>query len=300
MTATELAPVHVTQMASGPHLSPRRLAVRRFLRHRVAVASAVVLVLLALAVVLLPIVLGTEPNTVDPSATNRPPGAEHWLGTDAAGRDVFARLLVGGQVSLLVGLTVAVFATVIGLLLGLLAGFVGGRVDAVLSRLTDTVLAFPTMVVVIVLAGFLGPSLVTLILALAVLEWTTAYRIVRGLTLSLRERDAIEAVQGLGASPARVLRRHVLPDVVGSLTVVGTLLVAQSILLETTLSFLGLGVPPPMSSWGNMLNSAQSLTILETMPWLWLPPGLAISITVLAVNFLGDGLRDAVDPRSTR
>ena len=198
------------------------------------------------------------------------------------------------------GLTVAVSSTVIGLVLGATAGYFGGWVDAVIARLTDVVLSFPTLIVVISVVAFVGPSLRTLIIAIALCEWPTPCRIVRGLTLSLRQQDSIEAVVGLGASSAARLRKHIAPVVhAAPLTVVATLLVAQAIILEAALSFLGLGVPPPTSSWGNMLNAASSLTTLQSMPWMWLPPGIAIAVTILAVNFIGDGLRDAVDPRQT-
>lgn len=299
MTTLDVSP-DTTPIPSEPSRSPRGLAVRRFLRHRLAVVGLTALVLLAAASVVLPFVLDADPNQVNPAAFRSPPGGEHLLGTDSAGRDVLARLVAGGRVSLLVGLTAAMTATSIGLTLGAIAGYFGGWVDAVISRMTDAVLSFPTLIVVIIVVAFTGPSLTTLILAIGLFDWPTACRIVRGLTLSLRAQDEIQAVSGLGGGPIRILRRHVLPAVVAPLTVVATVLVAQAILLEAALSFLGLGVPPPTASWGNMLNEAQSLSILESMPWLWLPPGLAIAVTVLAVNFIGDGLRDAADPRATR
>lgn len=296
---TSLPSMPVELEAVDDSLSPRRMAIRRFLRHRAATASLVILLLIILAAVFLPWVIADKPDTIDLMALQQPPGHGHLLGTDAAGRDVFARLLAGGRISLLVGLTVAVSATTIGLILGATAGYFGGWVDAVISRLADVVLSFPTLIVVISVVAFVGPSLKTLIIAIALCEWPTPCRIVRGLTLSLRQQDSIQAVVGLGAGSWRILRKHIAPSVVAPLTVVATLLVAQAIILEAALSFLGLGVPPPAASWGNMLNAASSLTTLETMPWLWLPPGIAIAVTILAVNFVGDGLRDALDPRQT-
>ncbi|HET8589238.1 MAG TPA: oligopeptide ABC transporter permease [Nakamurella sp.] len=299
MTATTTTALPLPAARIGTQ-SPGRLAVRRFLRHRMAVASVVLLVLIALAALLLPIAVPHDPNAVDIMALQKPPGDGHLLGTDAAGRDVLARLLAGGQISLLVGLTVAVVATLLGLVLGAVAGYFGGWVDMVIGRITDVVLSFPTLIVVISVVAFVGPSLTTLIVAIGLCEWPTACRIVRGLTLSLRQRDSIQAAVALGASSWHVLRRHIAPEVVAPLTVVATLLVAQAITLEAALSFLGLGVPQPTASWGNMLNAASSLTTLQSMPWLWLPPGIAIAVTILAVNFVGDGLRDAVDPRQSR
>ncbi|MER7273072.1 ABC transporter permease [Dactylosporangium sp. NPDC000244] len=300
MTVTDVPAPAAAPPSGAGHASPGRLAARRFFRHRLALAGLIMLGLFALAAIVLPWILGTDPNQVIPTAIRQPPGAGHPLGTDSAGRDVLARLLVGGRISLLVGLSSALVATLIGLMLGAVAGYFGGWVDGVLSRFADVVLAFPSLIVIIVVAAFVGPSLPTLILSIGLFGWPTPFRIVRGLTLSLREQDALVAVAGLGAGPLRILRRHVVPVVVAPLTVVATLAVAQAILLEATVSFLGLGVPPPTASWGNMLNDAQSLTILETMPWLWLPPGIAIALTILAVNFIGDGLRDAADPRRGR
>lgn len=291
-------PVEAVQDARG--LTPGRLALRRFRRHHLAVASCVVLGIIILAAVLGPFVVGADPTAVDPGSIRQAPSSAHLLGTDSAGRDVLARLLWGGRISLLIGLTVALAATLIGLVLGSIAGFFGGWVDAILSRIADVLLSFPTLIVVIIIVAFVGPSITTMILAVGLFEWPTAFRIVRGLTLSLREQDSIRAVRGLGAGTVRILIKHVMPAVFAPLTVVATLLVAQAILLEAGLSFLGLGVPPPTASWGNMLNEAQSFTVLQQMPWLWIPAGAAIAITVLAVNFIGDGLRDALDPRSSR
>jgi peptide/nickel transport system permease protein len=280
--------------------SPGQLAIRRFLRHRVAVVALAILVLIALGAIVAPWVIPFDPNSVDIMALQQPPGNGHLLGTDAAGRDVLARLVAGGRVSLLVGLTVAVCATAIGLVLGAMAGYFGGWVDAVIGRITDVVLSFPTLIVVISVVAFVGPSLTTLIVAIALCEWPTACRIVRGLTLSLRQRDSVLAAIALGAGPWHILRKHIAVEVIAPLTVVATILVAQAITLEAALSFLGLGVPPPTSSWGNMLNAASSLTALQSMPWLWLPPGVAIAVTILSINFIGDGLRDAFDPRQSR
>ncbi|RZI94162.1 MAG: ABC transporter permease [Microbacterium sp.] len=278
-------------------LSPTRLAVRRFTQHRLAVAGAIVLLLLVLVAVFGPLLYPVDPNAVDVFASRKPPSAEHPLGTDSAGRDVVARLLSGGRVSLTVALAATIGAAAIGAILGATAGYLRGPVDATLSRIADVVLSFPTLIVLTAIVAFVGPSLQTLVIALALFEWPQAYRIVRGATLSLREQEFVVAAKGLGGSGIWVLGRHILPAVVPPLTVVATLLIAQAILLEATLSFLGLGVQPPTASWGNMLNEAQSLTILQSMPWLWLPPGILIAIAVLAVNFVGDGLRDAADPR---
>ncbi|MDR0416795.1 MAG: ABC transporter permease [Propionibacteriaceae bacterium] len=270
---------------------------RRFVAYRLSVPAVVVLLLLALAAFVGPFIYTVDPNAVDPTQFRKPPSSLHILGTDSAGRDVLARLLVGGQVSLLVGLAAAASATVVGVLLGAASGYFRGWLDVLLDRLSEIFQTFPTLIMIIVLAALLGSSLGLIVLVVALMEWPRAFRVVRGLTMSLREQDAIQAVVGLGAGNGRIVLRHIIPQVLGPATVVATLLTASVILLEAGLSFLGLGVPPPTATWGAMLSDAQSLSILQTMPWLWVPPGIAIALTVLAVNFIGEGLRDAVDPK---
>ncbi len=279
--------------------SPKAMAVRRFRRNKVAVGGAVFLVLLLIVALLAPLLAGTSPYSVDLGAIRQAPSAEHWLGTDASGRDVFARLVYAARVSLLVGVAAALLAVVVGTLVGAVAGLFGGWIDTVLMRTADMMLSFPNIVVVIVLAGLLGPSIPILVIAIAAAEWPTAARLVRGVTLAVREREYLHAARVAGASRGWMLRKHIVPAAMGQIVVVGTISVAGAILSEAVLSFLGLGVQPPQASWGNMLNDAQSLTVIQSMPWLWLPPGLAIAATVLSVNFVGDGLRDAVDPRQT-
>jgi peptide/nickel transport system permease protein len=277
--------------------SPGRMALRRFLRHRLALIGLAVIALIALVSLLAPLIAPMDPYKVDLAFFRKPPSPMHPLGTDSAGRDVLSRLLYAGQVSLTVGLVAALMSTSIGLLLGSMAGTYGGWVDVAIMRVTDVVLSFPALVVIITLVALVGPSLFTIVLGIGLFFWPTACRIVRGLSLSLREQDFILAAQAIGATRRHIILRHLIPSVLSPLTVTATFAVAQAILLEAALSFLGLGIRPPQPSWGNMLSDAQSLTILESMPWLWLPPGLAIAVTVLAINFIGDGLRDALDPR---
>jgi peptide/nickel transport system permease protein len=290
-------PTAVAPLSVGRVRSPAAMAARKFLRHRLAMLGLLIIVVIALLAVAAPLLAPADPLRVDLASFRKPPVSGHPLGTDSAGRDVLSRLLYAGQVSLAVGLIAALVSTGIGLLLGSIAGNYGGWADAVVMRATDVVMSFPALIVIITVVALIGPSMLTIILGIGLFGWPTACRIVRGLALSLREQDFVLAARALGAAESRIITRHLIPSVLSPLTVTATFAVAQAILTEAALSFLGLGVRPPQPSWGNMLNEAQSLTILESMPWLWLPPGIAIAITVLAINFVGDGLRDALDPR---
>jgi len=287
---------------------------RRFFRHRLAVASAGVLGFLALACLSAPVAeifIGTEQGAVN--LFNRFQGASlaHPFGTDELGRDVMLRLLYGGQVSLFVGLTAAMAAAVIGTVTGLLAGYYGGRLDALLMRFTDGVIALPLLPLLIVLAALdlekvgLPDTLVSsenislyrIIAIVALVGWTTVARLVRGTALSLRERDFVRAAEAQGAGAFRIMSVHILPNLASPIIVATTLSAGNVILLESVLSFLGLGIQPPVPSWGNLLTNAQEL-IFEA-PALAFYPGVLIFITVIAFNFLGDGLQDALDPRAT-
>lgn len=270
---------------------------RRFVRHRAAVISVIVLAVIVILSAGAGLFAQHDPNATDLLATRSGPSGSHWLGTDSTGRDIFSRLLHAGRVSLGVGVVAAGLAVLLGIVLGSIAGVFGGWVDGLIMRLADIFLSFPVLVVMIVLAGVLGPSVPTMIIAIGVFQWPICGRLVRASALSVRELEFVLASQATGARRWWVVTRHILPAVMAPIVVAGTLAVASSIGLEATLSFLGLGIQPPTASWGNMLNDAQSLTVIRTEPWLWLPPGLAVAVTVLAVNFIGDGLRDALDPK---
>jgi peptide/nickel transport system permease protein len=297
-----------------PGASPGRLLARRFLRHRLALASGLILAALALACLAAPLVerlLGHDPNAVDLFGRFAAPSFAHPLGTDELGRDLLLRLLYGGQVSLFVGLVGAIAAASIGTIVGLVAGYVGGRTDAFLMRLTDAVIALPLLPLLIVLAAVdlskLGlpldlarsehASLYRILVIVALVGWTTVARLVRGTTLSVRARDYIRAAVAQGAGPLRIMLVHILPNVVSPIIVATTLSVGNVILTESVLSFLGLGIQPPLPSWGNMLTNAQEL--IWQAPALAVYPGLLIFATVIAFNFLGDGLQDAMDPRAS-
>lgn len=271
---------------------------RRFQRHRLALLGLMTLALLAISAIAGPSLVSYSPYTIDLRSINQPPSTTHWLGTDATGRDVLSRLLHAGRISLTVGVSVVVIGAFIGMTLGALAGFLGGWVDTLIMRFVDVVLAFPTILIVITIVALIGPGLSNLILAMGLLAWTSIARLLRAEFLSLRERDFILAARAVGVPSHRIVLRHLIPNAMAPVIVAATFGVAQAILLEAGLSFLGLGVRRPTASWGNMLAEAQSLTVLESMQWLWLPPGLMITLAILSINFMGDGLRDALDPRS--
>jgi peptide/nickel transport system permease protein len=305
----------MTTTAAAAPAAPGRLIWRRLLRHRLAQASVVfllVLLVLALAAPLLAHLRGVDPAATDLFRRLEPPSVEHWLGTDDLGRDLFQRLLDGGRVSLTVGIAGALLSAILGALIGVVSGYLGGRLDSVLMRFTDGVIALPLLPLLIVLAA-VDPakigipagiaqseafSLYRIVAIVALTGWTTAARLVRAETLSLKARDFTRAARALGAQPIRIMFRHILPNAMGSLVVATTMAAGGLILLESTLSFLGLGIQPPAASWGNMLTGAQDL--LQDAPLLALWPGLLIFLTVIAFNFLGDGLQDALDPRSER
>ncbi|MGD9147742.1 MAG: ABC transporter permease [Anaerolineae bacterium] len=278
--------------------SMTRRVVRRFSRHRLAVFGAVIILLLVLVAIFAPVIAGQDPYYQDYSALKQPPSREHILGTDALGRDMWARLIYATRVSLSVGLVAVAIYTLIGTVLGAIAGFYGGTVDAVIMRFTDVVMCFPLLIIIITVVALVGPSLVNIMAVIGLVAWPSICRLVRGQFLSLREQEFITAANCLGVPSKRIIGSHLLPNCVGPITVAATFGMAGAILTEASLSFLGLGVPPPVPSWGQMLTEAQKLTILATMPWLWVPPGVMIALTVLCVNFVGDGLRDALDPQT--
>jgi peptide/nickel transport system permease protein len=289
------------QIAVTEHESLVRAATRRFLRHRLAVVGTLLVVAIAAIAVVGPYFL-PDPFFADFQSAKPPaaPSALHLLGTDTSGRDVMARVALGARTSLIVGFgAVAVYVT-IGTLIGLLAGYFGGSVDQLLMRMTDTVLSIPTLLLVIIFVSVVGPSLLSVIAVIGLLGWPQVARIVRGQLLSLREAEFITAARVLGVGDREIVLRHLLPNLVGPLTVVATFGIANAILLEASLSFLGLGVQAPQPSLGNMIIEARAPAVLKDAPWFWLPPGILIALLVLGVNFVGDGLRDALDPRSQR
>lgn len=280
--------------------SPLSLSLGRFWANIGARISVVILLLLLLAVIFVPLFLKYGPTDQDLLQSRKPPSGDHLLGTDLLGQDVLARLLSGGRISLLVGFATAASAMVIGTVVGVVSGWLKGAADTVLMRTTDLFMAIPAMLVVIVVGGIIGPSLPLLVILLAAFAWPIAARIARSVVLQVRELDYVQAARAAGTKSVTIQVRHLLPAVIPQVTVAGSVMVVGAILSEAGLSYLGLGVVPPQASWGNMLQAAQSFSVISGMPWLWIPPGAAITVTAISVIFIGDGLRDALDPKSSR
>ncbi|OAB43097.1 oligopeptide ABC transporter permease [Paenibacillus antarcticus] len=270
--------------------------IRRFRKNRLAVAGLVVIILLILTGLFAPWLTPHNPNELT-AVFSASPSTTHLLGTDQVGRDVLSRLIYATRISLIVGfITVSIYVT-IGTILGLISAYYGGWMDMIVMRLADIFMSFPYLMVILVVVSILGSSLTTIILVLALFSWPTVARLVRGSVLSLKELDYVKAGVALGLSPARIMFSHILPNALGPIIVNATFGVAAAILSEAGLSFLGMGIQPPTPSWGNMLSDAQSLTVLTNQLWLWVPAGSILLVTVLAINFMGDGLRDALDPK---
>ena len=269
--------------------------------NRLAIFGLVFIVLLVVVAVFAPWIATHDVGVPDLLARYKGPSAEHWLGTDATGRDIFSRVVFGARISLWVGLVVVSVSGVVGIIIGALSGFYGGWIDRVVSGYVFNVfLAFPGLLLAIAMVAFLGAGLNKLILALCVIGWVGYARVMRGQVLKVREYDFVQAARALGARDWRILFFHVLPNAVQPLIVQASLGMAGAVLSEASLSFLGLGVPPPAPSWGVMLEEARDLATLQRAPHAMLAPGVAIALTVLAFNFLGDGLREYLDPRQRK
>ena len=275
-----------------------RAAWQRLEKNKMALISAIILVLIAFASFIGPFFLTQSYETQNLHLGAVSPGARHWLGTDTLGRDLFIRILYGGRVSMSVGFCATAVALIIGVFYGAISGFLGGKVDMLLMRIVDIIFALPFTVFVILLMVFFGRKFVLLFVAIGAVQWLTMARIVRGQVLSLRRQEFIEAAEALGLSKPRIIFRHMIPNTLGPIIVYATLTVPAVMLLEAFLSFLGLGVQPPMSSWGVLIK--EGAEVMEEFPWLLIFPGVVLAITLFSLNFLGDGLRDALDPRASK
>ena len=271
---------------------------RRFAKHRLALVSLILLTLISLLAILAPVIAPYSPTKIS-GGFSKPPNAEHWLGTDQIGRDMLSRLLYATRVSLLVGALATLISTVIGVVLGLVAGYFGGWVDQLIMSVTDMVMSFPYILLVLVAAAIFEPGMWSIILILGFVDWPGVTRLVRGNVLSLRETNFFKGDIAAGMPRRYILFSEVLPNTIAPVLVYATSVFAISILDEAALSYLGMGVQLPTPSLGNLLNGAESISILTGKPWLWLPAGVLIIILVICIYFIGDALRDAMDPRNT-
>ncbi len=269
---------------------------RRMRRYPLAIAGIVLLAFFSLVSLFAPVIAPYNPSAIDTTRLAEAPSEDHWLGTDRLGRDVLSRLIYAGRISLSVGLVAVSIYTTIGLILGSLAGTIGGALDNAIMRFADLLLCFPFLPMVIVVVYVVGPSIYNVMLVIGLLGWPSIARLVRAELLALREQDYAQAAVAIGSSTSRLAFRHLMPNALAPVVVAATFGVASAILTEAGLSFLGLGVQLPTPSWGNMLFEAQNLVAISRMPWLWIPPGIAIFISVLSINLIGDALRDALDP----
>ncbi|MCX7772706.1 MAG: ABC transporter permease [Clostridia bacterium] len=288
-------------------LSPMAMAMKRFWRNKLAIIGLVTLAVVTLLCIFGPMLSPYEILQTNIINAKKPPSMEHWLGTDVAGRDVLLRLLYGGRISILVGVVSTLITVVIGVVIGGIAGFYGGKIDAFLMRVTDVFMSLPLMPILLVLASIISDLRVppeeriySVMFIIGILTWPTLARLVRGQILSLREQEFMMATEALGIRDSRKIFRHLIPNVIPVIIVTATIGISGSIILESTLSFLGLGVAPPYPSWGNMVNVVNDFKEFRLRPWLWVPPGVMIFITTMAINFVGNGLRDAFDPKMKR
>lgn len=272
--------------------------IKRYCRNKLAIVGLVNVIIIILIVTIVPPFLSYSEAEIDPLAFNSPPGSEHILGTDDVGRDVLSRLLHGGRVSLFVGIASTFISVLIGIPLGLLAAFYRGAIEIVIMRLADIFMSFPSMIIILFLVSIFGPSIITVTLVIGILGWPKFARQIYGSVLFVKEKDYVEGGVAIGARDIRIIFNYILPNAIAPIFIAITFKIASSIILESSLSFLGMGVQPPAASWGNMLYNAQSITILTQRKWMWLPPGIALVVVILSINFIGNGIRDALDPKT--
>ena len=274
-------------------------AVKKFMHNRKAVLGLIIVCFLVLAVILIPIFMKLDPYTTDRVVGfNKAPCPGHLLGTDDVGRDLFARLLYGGRISLFVGIMSTIISVLVGIPLGLIAGYFRGIAETVIMRVADAFMSFPTMVLILVLVAVFGPSILTVTVVIGVLGWTAIAKLIYGNVLSIREREYIQATKAIGMSTPKILLSEVLPNAIPPVWANISFRVAGAILTESSLSFLGMGVQTPQASWGNIIFAAQNLLVLTARPWVWFPPGICIILVVVGFNFIGEGVRDALDPKT--
>lgn len=270
---------------------------QRFLHHKLAVFALIFLTLEILAVIFLPSLLKLDPYSIDVMAFGQGPSEKHMMGTDDVGRDMFARIVYGGRVSLTVGIVSALISLAVGIPLGLIAGYFRGVWETVIMRIADVFMSFPSMILILVLASVLGQSITTITVVIGVLGWPEFARLIYASTLSVREKEYVESAKAVGTKTLDIILKYIIPNASAPVIIAFTFRTANAIITESSLSFLGLGIQPPAASWGNILYYAQSISVLAFKPWMWVPAGVVLIITVLCINFLGDGIRDALDTK---
>ena len=274
-------------------------AMKKFIHNKKAMLGLAIVTILVLAVVFIPLFADLDPYTTDRAAGfNKPPSDAHILGTDDVGRDLFARLLYGGRISLFVGITSTIISVLIGIPLGLIAGYFRGTAESIIMRTADAFMSFPSMVLILVLVAVFGPSILTVTVVIGVLGWTAIAKLIYGNVLSICEREYIQTARAVGVSTKKILFSEVLPNAIPPVWANISFRVAGAILTESSLSFLGMGVQTPQASLGNIIFAAQNLLVLTARPWVWLPPGICIILVVIGFNFIGEGVRDALDPKT--
>ncbi|GAB1795746.1 oligopeptide ABC transporter permease [Priestia megaterium] len=290
-------------MKAPKNFSPWAIARKKFVKNKLAMISLAFMIVITLLAIFAPLLTKADITRIDYMAMNAAPSSEHWFGTDTNGRDVFARTLYGGRTSLLIGVACTTLVILIGTLIGSIAGYYGGKVDQFLMRFTDFVLNFPLIVFVVVLNTILIGKISgvwTLILVVSFLSWGSTARLVRSKVLAEKENEYVLSAVSIGCSPFKIIFKHLLPNVFSTIVVQASLQMAILIVFESAISFIGFGVPADTPSWGNMLTEARESDVLQNKPWMWVPPGLAITFTILAINFIGEGLKDALNPKSLR
>ncbi|AET67589.1 ABC-type dipeptide/oligopeptide/nickel transport system, permease component [Desulfosporosinus orientis DSM 765] len=294
-----LASVIAENLADRSEENYLTMVIRRFSKHKMAVIGMLIVLFLAICAILAQVISPYDPYQISDNFSAAP-SAQHLLGTDQVGRDVLSRLIYGARVSLTVGLGTVAISVIIGTVLGLVSGYLGGKTDMIIMRITDMFMSFPDIVIILVVVSIMGPGLKNIIIVIGLLRWPGVTRLVRGNVLSIKKMDYVKSAVALGLKTPRILFIHILPITLAPVLVNATSGMASAIITEASLSFLGMGVQPPMSSWGNMITDAQSISVLTSQPWLWLPPGTLIVLCVLSINFIGDGLRDALDPKNLK
>ena len=273
---------------------------RKFTKHKLATIAFIIVALEVIILYLGPVVVKMDPYYMDTAALSSPPSAQHLLGTDDIGRDILTRLIYGGRISLLVGVCSTIVSFLIGIPLGLCAGYFKGKTEYFVMRAVDIFQSFPGMVMILVLVAIFDASVLSLTLMIGVMSWVSPAKIVYSATLSVSEKDFVESAKAMGLGHFTILVRHILPNVLSPIWILIAFRVSSGMLMESSLSFLGAGIKPPDASWGNIINAAQNATVLVTQPWVWLPAGIVLLVTIICINLIGEGVRDALDPKMKR